>query len=138
MLVLSMQVEEFDRLKVATSKDINNMLERYKQLENTLYGAHSKAAVEVLQRAANAAHKELRSRIERACDTMLESSQSQLTGIVQASERCVSVAASSCSNQVCPCVFLRGHTLVLHWLYTMLQNIACLQHCSHTTHSPPG
>lgn len=89
----SMQVTEFDQLKVVTSKSIDSMLERYTQLDATFFGAQSRAAVEVHQRAANAAHKELHTKIEKACASMLESSHMQLTEIVHASERCVSFIA---------------------------------------------
>lgn len=97
--LLSMQVTEFDTLKVETAKDIENMLKRYKQVDATLFGAQSRAAVEALQRAANAAHKELKARIEGVCASLIESCQLQLKEIVDASEKFVPLLIQNIVHQ---------------------------------------
>jgi hypothetical protein len=83
-----MQVSEFDQVKASTAKELDSMLKRYQGLDAGLFAAQSKAAVEILQRSAHAAQKEMQLAIESRCSSVIEASHMQLSEVLDAFERC--------------------------------------------------
>lgn len=85
-----MQVQQVDDKKAETVTTAEEfMKEKYKQLETTLFSAQSRAAIDILSRAANTAHKRLRARIEEDCAAITAASHKDLDAVTDALQRSV-------------------------------------------------